>query len=248
MDYDGFTRELTARLAADDRVAGLVAAGSMAAIDYEPDAWSDHDFFVVSAAGGQEELRADLSWLPHGEEVLLSFRETEHGLKVLYRDGHLLEFAVFDLEEIALASVNRYRVLLDRGGVAERMSEVASLPPRESFSDEYLFGMFVTAVQVGLGRTARGERLSGSFFCLSGARHLCRLIARHVPAGDASLLDEFDALRRFERVYPELGAEIHRALPDEPLRLLDVAERELRPRVPDVSWAALDAVRARAGR
>ena len=36
--------------------------------------------------------------------VLLSFRETAHGLKVLYDDGHLLELAVFAPEELALAS------------------------------------------------------------------------------------------------------------------------------------------------
>lgn len=245
MDYHAFTQELVERLAADSRVTGVVAVGSMAAIDYEPDAWSDHDFFVITPSGGQEELRLDLSWLPHGDEVVLSFRETEHGLKILYRDGHLLEFAVFDLEEIALAGVNRYRVLLDRGGVAERMDEVAALPPREQHADEYLFGMFVSGIQVGLGRTARGERLSGWFFCLWGTRYLCRLIARYVPSERTSLLDGFDPLRRFERAYPEVGAEILAALRNDPARLLDLAERELRPLLPDLPWPALEAVRSR---
>ena len=31
----------------------------------------------------------------------------------------MIEFAVFDIAEIAIAGVNRYRVLLDRGGVEE---------------------------------------------------------------------------------------------------------------------------------
>lgn len=245
MDYRAFTTELVERLSPDARVTGLVAVGSMAAVDYLPDEWSDHDFFVITPAGGQEELRRDLSWLPAHERIALSFRETAHGLKVLYEDGHLVEFAVFDLEEIGLAGVNRYRVLLDRGGVEERMRELAARP-RERLSDEHLFGMFVASVQVGAGRTRRGERLSGAFFAIWGTRYLCALLARALPASDHALLDDLDALRRFERVYPELGAEIAATLGD-PAALLDLAERELRPLRPELPWRALAAVRARVG-
>lgn len=217
----------------------------MADRDYSPDEWSDHDFFLISHPGEQEALRQDLRWLPAHDRISFSFRETEHGLKVLYDDGHLIEFAVFDLEEIALAGVNRYRVLLDRGGVEQRMREVAARPPRESYSDEYLLGMFVTGIQVGLGRTARGERLSGRFFVLWGTRYLCWLVARHVPSDDAGLLDGLDPLRRFERAHPRLGAEIDRALQHDPVALLDLAERELRPLLPALPWDALESVRKR---
>src|SRR3954447_20592792 len=127
-EYRAFTRELTERLRADERAIGLVAVGSMADRDYAPDEWSDHDFLVITRAGAQEEVRNDLSWLPNGERIALSLRETDHGLIVIYDDGHLLEFAVFDLEEIALAGVNRSHVLLDRGGVAERIAHVAANP------------------------------------------------------------------------------------------------------------------------
>src|SRR3954451_8401798 len=106
-DYRAFTEELRTRLTDDERVIGLVALGSMADRDYSPDEWSDHDFFVITEPGGQEALRVDLDWLPRREEVALAMRETEHGLLVLYEDGHMLEFAVFDLDEIALAGVNR---------------------------------------------------------------------------------------------------------------------------------------------
>ena len=105
--YRAFTEELRARLAGDARVVGLVAVGSMADRDDGPDEWSDHDFFVITRTGEQEALRVDLGWLPDGDRVALAFRETEHGLMVVYDDGHLLEFAVFDLDEIALAGVNR---------------------------------------------------------------------------------------------------------------------------------------------
>jgi hypothetical protein len=243
VDYDAFNAALVASLSVDARVTGLVAVGSMAARDYLPDASSDHDFLVITTPDAQEELRADLSWLPRHDEIVLSFRETAHGLKVLYRDGHLLEFAVFDPDELGAAAVNRYRVLLDRGGIEARLRELATRPPDRP-SDEYLFGRFVTGVQVGAGRTRRGEALSGASFLLSAARHLCALFARVLPAPGRSLLDDLDPLRRFERVYPELGQELGSAL-DDPRALLELAERELRPLRPDLPWRGLDAVRAR---
>src|SRR5207237_5609069 len=113
--YDRFSERLHQRLAADERVLGLVALGSMSG-EPAPDEWSDHDFFVITRAGEQERMRTDLSWLADAGQIVLSYRETAHGVKVLYRNAHLLEFAVFDLEELSLARVNRYRTLLDRSG------------------------------------------------------------------------------------------------------------------------------------
>ena len=115
-DYNRFTEELRLKLAGDDRVLALIALGSMAQQDYQPDEWSDHDFFVITIQGVQEDMRRDLSWLPHAAEIIFHFRETEHGLKVLYRGGHLLEFAVFNEDELQLARIRRYRVLLDKAG------------------------------------------------------------------------------------------------------------------------------------
>jgi lincosamide nucleotidyltransferase len=220
----------------------------MADRDYAPDEWSDHDFLVITGADGQEQLRTDLSWLPWFERIVMSFRETDHGLKVVYDDGHMLEFAVFDLEELGLAGLNRYRVLFDRGGVEERIAEIRAVP-RPQRDDEHLFGMVVTAALVAGGRGRRGEVLSASFLVTWGLTYLTRLISRHVPAENASLLDEFDSLRRFERVYPELAAElaaICRLPPSEGgPALLGVLDRELRAVCPELPWAGLDAVRAR---
>jgi len=72
------------------------------------------------------------------------------------------------------------------------------------------------------------------------------------PATNASVLDGFDSLRRFERAYPELGAELAAIVRLDPAdggpALLDVLERELRPLRPDLPWPAVDAVRARLAR
>jgi hypothetical protein len=247
-EYREFTRELTERLRGDARAIGLVAVGSMADRDYAPDEWSDHDFFVITPPGGQEDLRNHLSWLPRRDRVALVFRETEHGLNVIYDDGHMLEFAVFDLDEIGLAGVNRYRVLLDRGGVEKRVEQVAT-NPRPPQEDLFLFGKTVAAALVAGGRGRRGETLSAAFMLTWATTYLNRLLTRTLPATNTSILDGFDSLRRFERAYPELGAELAAIVRLDPAdggpALLDVLERELRPLRPDLPWPAFDVVRAR---
>lgn len=221
----------------------------MADRDYAPDEWSDHDFFVITAHGMQEELRGDLSWLPSHARIALSFRETEHGLKVIYDDGRMLEFAVFDLEElIAFGGVNRYRTLLDRGGVDQAVVQAKAKPGRQD-DDLHCFGMVVSAALVAGGRGRRGEVMSAAFLVTWGMTYLARLIQRHVPAENASILDNFDSLRRFERVYPELGAELAAICRQPPAEagpaLLDAMERELRGACPELPWAGLEAVRTR---
>ncbi len=247
--YDALTNGLVTRLEADARVVGLVALGSMSGEGLAPDAFSDHDFFVVTVPGAQEAFREDLSWLPGAERSALVHRETEHGLKVVLDDGHLLEFAVFDLGELLVARANRYAVLLDRGGVAERMARVAAKPV-EAHPDRWLSGQLLGNLLVGGGRAARGEILSARLFVAGHATgHLLRLLARHVPAEVETPLDDLDPFRRFERAYPGLGEAVNAALAlpplDAALALLDVAARELGPRLPGWPAIAAGAVRNR---
>jgi hypothetical protein len=234
-DYRSFTDSLARGLSEDARVVGLVALGSMAEQDYAPDRWSDHDFFVVTRPGEQESFRTDLSWLPAAGRLAYRFRETEHGVKALYEDGHLVEFAVFDEEELRLARVNRYRVLLDRGGVAARLEEVRRATEEwvrsTGAGDDYLFGQLLTNALVGAGRYSRGERLVGGHLIWSAARYFAALAARYLPSPEAGVLDDLDPLRRFERAYPELGRELGgllgREAPEAAAGLLRLTEREL---------------------
>ncbi|MBN1205292.1 MAG: hypothetical protein JXB05_10240 [Myxococcaceae bacterium] len=251
-EYQRFTEELRRGLEADERVVGLVALGSMAGRDYAPDAFSDHDFFVVTRPGAQEHFRAERGWVPESGRLVLWMRETAHGVKALFESGHLLEFAVFSPEELHLARVNRYRVLLDRGGVEETLAEVARRTAQQGApEDGWLMGQFLTQLIIGAGRHARGERLSGSSRVKEDAlRHLVRLLARHVRSEHAALLDDLDAVRRFERVFPKLGQELNEALgqetPRAALLLLELAERELRGRLgAGFPAEAFQAVRAR---
>jgi lincosamide nucleotidyltransferase len=239
--YDRLTERLREGLSADARVLGLVALGSMSGEPPVADEWSDHDFFVITRAGEQERMRTDLAWLPDAGQIALSYRETAHGVKVLYRNAHLLEFAVFDLEELSLARVNRYRTLFDRSGIEERMRALRERTSREVAErrpeDRWLSGQFLAALLVGAGRYRRGERVGGRAQLQAATVHLAQLLARASPPESPGVLDSLDPLRRFEQACPELGRELDDALghppPKAALRLLRIARRELPRRLPE---------------
>ncbi len=149
--YQRFTEELVKRLSEQEQVLGLVAVGSMARIDYAPDQWSDHDFFVIVQPGHQEFFRSHLDWLPDSQEIIFSFRETAHGVKVLYHDAHLLEFAVFDVNELYLAQINRYTILLNRCNLEVHLQKIRERTKQQTTQPDpaWLFGQFITNLLVG---------------------------------------------------------------------------------------------------
>ncbi len=258
--FDQFTARLTQSLAADSRVLGLVATGSMAAIDYEPDEWSDHDFWIITVPGAQERFRAHHDWLPEPDQITLIYRETAHGLKALYSDGHLVEFAVFDTAEIYMTRANSYQVLLDRERIAERLAQirVSTLEwAQENTQDgQFLYGQFLTNLLVGVGRYFRGEKISGQSFVKGVAvRNLLPLLVRygdhyesqHGIEPKRDLLDNIDPQRRFEFAFPVIGAELNTLLlaatPAAAAGLLDLADRVLREHLPGYPDAAVETVR-----
>jgi hypothetical protein len=251
--FEAFTQTLTKNLSGDERVLGLVAVGSMAATNNQPDEWSDHDFIIVTTPGAEEEFRRSTQWLPSHQPLVLHFRETQHGVKALYADGHLLEFAVFDADEfLRVMKINSHRVLIDRAGFGELVRQVVEITKQWNLdrqrTEEFLFGQFLTHLLVGAGRHARGEQLSGYQFVKSYAlADLLQLLARFLP-GDAGL-DSIDNFRRFERAYPALEAEINTALgldtPRAALALLELAERELADKSKAYPTLAIAAVKAK---
>ena len=153
--YRNFTQTLQANLEADPNVIGLILAGSTAG-KRAPDQFSDHDFLVITLPSLQETYRTNLTWLPNHEAIVLAVRETEHGLKVLYQDGHLLEFAIFDRTEISNAKINDYAVVIDRSDFAvliERLEKQTAEHQPDLTRD---LGMTPCLLLVGAGRAARG--------------------------------------------------------------------------------------------
>lgn len=247
-NYQKFMDILKQQLEAYDRVLGLIAVGSMAGQDYEPDEWSDHDFFVIVRSGEQESFRNNFNWLPFNEQIVFSYRETAHGVKVLYKDGHLLEFAIFDLQELYLARVNRYRVLLDRSNMNDHLNKIRQTTLNETSRDEvWLIGQFLTNLLVGVMRHRRGEQLSGHYLVKESAlKHLLFLLNKRLDSETKFLLDDLDPFRRFELAFPELGKILNKLLnQDTPVaaqKLLLLAEQKLKPRLPNYPTQAAQIV------
>lgn len=211
--FRDFTRRVLEHARREPAVVGLVALGSTADLERPPDEHSDHDLWIVTRSGEREAIRTRTDWLPDPERIVLRFRETEHGMKALYEDGHLVEYAVFSIDELDLARANVFRVLLDRADVTERVRRCAAATAGEPLADlEWLFGQALTHLVVGVERDARGEHLSGHRFVRERAvERIVALLDRLAPAPEGSR-DNLDPYRRIERAHPAQARAIEDAV------------------------------------
>ncbi|GHG44219.1 hypothetical protein GCM10011331_02470 [Flavimobilis marinus] len=250
-EFDRFTQDLVTSASARDDVVGLVLLGS-GADTARVDEWSDHDFYLVSTPGAQEALRTDLSWLPRSVSIVLAARETEHGLKVVYDDGHVLEFAVADLDEVRGFGTNHWRVVLDRGGVAEAVGSAALVThARPGRPARDAVGLAVTLVLIAAGRARRGETLTAQRSVAQAVDLVLEAVTARIASADPAVTDVLDARRRAEAAYPDVAAALSQALmaaPEEGARrVLDAAEGALARGWDGWPHAAVAAVRRRLG-
>jgi hypothetical protein len=218
-----------------DDVVGVVAVGSTAALGRQPDPWSDHDILVMARHGAAAALRRDLSWVPDNDRLVLQHAETLHGLMLLHGDGHLVELAVFEPDELDGVSLEDYRVLLDRGGVAELMESLerrtaAAAADRRAVAAR-AFALFAKQIVVGVNRHRRGEWLSAHDRVRGEAvRHLLALSDPGGPGSSHPAACTVDPFRRFERIRPDLAPEVSAALcrpvPETARALVDLAAVE----------------------
>lgn len=227
-------------------VIGLVATGSGADVTHSPDEWSDHDLWVITNVGAAEGLRRDVRWLPEADRIVLTYRETEHGVGVIFDDGHLVEVAVFGVDELAAARVNDYRVLVGGEEVEARIRALGV--DRATASAENELGRFLAQILIGLNRYGRGERLSAHAVVRGRALEtLLGVVTATVDPESHVPLDDLDRHRRFESAFPTLAAEIeaalHAPIPACATALIDIAERHVAPRLRDWPAAGVAAVR-----
>lgn len=251
--FEDFLHRLSDVARAAPDVVGLVGFGSTADRT-RVDEWSDHDFAWLTVAGAEDRYRHDLSWLPDHDRIALSVVEGHGGVKVIYDDGHVLEFGIDSFEGFGRWFANRTEVFVDKGGVAEAVAAVAAKRlPGDDVVPEREMRLFLTQLLIGVGRARRGEVVNGGHMVRSEAvQHLLAVVAaRILPSGDEAARDSLDVRRRLERVHPRIAAAIEDAVRLDPdaaaRRLLDVAEAELAPGWPEFPAAGAAAVRARLG-
>jgi hypothetical protein len=162
-------------------------------------------FFCRNAFRQASIFRRDLSWLPHHEAIVLSLQDTAHGLQVLYDSGKLLEFAVFDINELSkYARANAFSVAFDNADVTKRMQEATQ--PTESSEDTSLrLNKMLTAIVVCVGRYGRGERFNArSLFESLILPHYLYLLKCATPP-ERDVRDNLDLTRRLEQSHPALA-------------------------------------------
>lgn len=214
------------------KIIGLVLVGSTAETE-RVDEWSDHDFFVITESNDQEPLRRDLSWLPNSEEIAFWFRETEHGLKVVYNSGEVLEFAIFDSDELRGCTVNHHRLAYGGEEVQRALSTAKNRLPEVVVGDDLAdFRHFLSVLVIQVGRARRGELLTaGQGIRGTAATALLKVLTRRLPYDRQ--LDKLDVSRRFEFAHPEIGKVIVEALAQQPepaaIDLLKISEKYLAP-------------------
>ncbi|RCW60370.1 MULTISPECIES: hypothetical protein [Halanaerobium] len=215
-DYHRFTKELSQNLKSEADVIGLLALGSMAEKDHDPDLWSDHDFSIIVKAGNQDKYIDKLFWLPEEYEAVFTYKEAANSRKIILKNMHLIEYAVFTLEDLKKLKINSYRLLIDKNGISDYIEEIKNETSRTSkllTENKVLLGNLLTDLFIGIGRYKRGEKISAHYFIKEkGLKQLLLLIEKNIDNNEIDNLDNLDPFRRFEYNYPDLALMINQII------------------------------------
>lgn len=243
--FDNYTERLRTSLESVREVLGLVVLGSTADSTLR-DKWSDHDFWIITEVGKQDALLEDLTWLPDYQNIAIIVKHLPHGRTIIFRNQHKVEFAIFDAAEAGSGKVDHYRVLIDRDRVTELLAAVHDDTRRQAQARPDALENLCVVLWSACERHMRGELLSARQY-LDGFAidRLLSLISNTEP-GD-KLKDVLDARRRLEQRSPELAAELMvlrgQPVPEAALQLLEITERELKPKAPNLDWDKVTMVR-----
>lgn len=245
--FDIYTERLRAALDSAREVIGLVTLGTTVDSNFR-DEWSDHDFWVITKAGEQDFFLKDLSWLPDAHNIAITVCHGKRYRTVVYHNRHKVEFAVLDINEAHEGKVQRYRILIDRDQIAELMESVHQGTLKQAEARPDALQNLCVLIWSACERYSRGELLSARQY-LDGfaVNQLLGLIS--VSDGNAieEGKDALDPRRRLELRSPMLAAEMltirDEPVPETALHLLEIAERELKPKAPNLAWDKVTMVR-----
>ena len=247
-----FGEELKHNLDGVDSVIGLAFVGSAADVE-RADEWSDHDFFVFTTDGNAEALRQNLEWLPDYDHIAFWIRETEHGLKVIYQSGHVLEFAVFE-PAWEVSGVNAYEVVLDKAQIEQRMKDAQTRSVPRPVDVDRECSLLLAHLLIGIGRYRRGELIAANqfitSFCVGSVIKLADVLCAASP-GSQDSVDNQNPLRRFEQRHPQLARDLDRIqrmdLETNGQELLRLADQHFGPHLSEQQVEQMTVVKTRLG-
>ena len=177
----------------------FLALGSIGKETARLDEFSDLDFFVICKPDKKERFIKNVDWLVRVYPEAFYFQNTKDGLKFVFEDGILCEFAVFTEEEFSHALYSEGKFLWKDLSFVEHESSPKTHADFLAVDESFLVGEVLTNLYVGLGRYIRGEKLSGFSFVQNYALHsVLILIAQKYPS-EKPYLDVFNPERRFEQ-------------------------------------------------
>jgi predicted nucleotidyltransferase len=247
--FDDFLQELARSLEQDPRVIAVITVGSTADSRYR-DTFSDHDVWLVTEARAQNAYLADVTWIPSASRIVTTARFGGDYRTVLFDDGHLLTYAVRDTAQLNGATLERYAILFDRGqvvGLAEAARKRTAAARSRALASPELLPNTAILCWSAYVRSSRGEHLSAASLMAAAVSHCLDLLSAHGVLPREATTDDLDPGRRLEFRLPDLAAQLHQVLgvpaaSSAPV-LLELLERELRPRTPQLPWSAVDTVR-----
>ncbi|CAH1195088.1 hypothetical protein PAECIP111892_01956 [Paenibacillus auburnensis] len=210
----------------------LLGVGSVGVETARLDEYSDLDFFVIVRPGEKDRYIDRLDWLEDAHPLAYSFKNSDAGCKILFEDGIYGEYAIFEERELAEVSYTEGRVVWKDPlyGNTEIAKPVIQLPSQKSDSLDFPLNEALTNLYVGLGRYARGERLSAMRFIevyaidrILSVLHLLEQEVDYFP-------DPFGNERRLEKRYPRFAEIIgdmiqgYDRVPESALRILNFIE------------------------
>lgn len=198
--------EIGKGLESKDGAILLLGVGSVGIEMARMDDYSDLDFFVIVKNGYKPRFIENLDWLEEVHPLAYSFPNTEAGCKILFEDGLYGEYAVFEEEETPHISYWGGRVVWTRSKTTFTMPVCGNTPNIRKEALDHPLNEALTNLFVGLGRYARGEKLSAARFVQSYAVDSILSILHLVEQEADDFPDPFGNERRIEKRFPRFAA------------------------------------------
>ena len=174
-----------------EEVLAFIGLGSMHDLT-RLDAYSDIDFFILVQSQQDKKIYIeDMSWLDV-HPIIFSYIETRDGLKVVYEDGILLEFAVFTMDELKLIPFQEGTIYYKKPFIEEHDLK-PQLEQSHPFDLNKTISNCLSNLYVGLLREHRGEHVAAFLMIqVYATSNLLKILDQHQD-------DPFVVERRIEK-------------------------------------------------
>ncbi|MBW7473133.1 hypothetical protein K0T92_00085 [Paenibacillus oenotherae] len=171
------------------------------------DEYSDLDFFVIVKPGAKNRFIDQLDWLEDTYPLAYAFKNSDVGCKILFEDGIYGEYAIFDEADMDAAGYSEGRIVWKAPGYNNDSIAKPKIgyPKLKGASLAFPLNEALTNLYVGLGRYARGEKLTATKFVQGYAVDSIISVVHLLEPEVDYYPDPFGNDRRVEKRFPRLA-------------------------------------------